>query len=85
MDKRKGEENQDFFLEIFCLKVRKNFAGNLSVLCFRIFGSEKCYGYERVDIKIFRTIFLVSQCGKGHFVGESLSVPLFLGFEKVCG
>ena len=45
-------------------------------------GSEKLYGYERVDIKIFRRVFFVSQCLKVP-VRESLSVLLVSGIEKL--
>ena len=50
---------------------------------FQIFsGIENVYGYEKVDIKIFRIVFCVSQCGKDHFVGESLRVSIILGIEN---
>ena len=85
MDKRGGRRIKIFSWKSFVSKCGKTSQGTFLCCVSEFFGSEKYYGYERVDIKIFRTVFLFSQCGKSHFKRESLSVPLFLGIEKVCG
>ena len=82
---REGE-CQGFPAKRFCLTVPKSFAGETFCAVFQIVsGSEKVYGYEKVDIKIFRKFFLSHSAEKVHFVGESLSVSLILGIEEVYG
>ena len=75
-----------FCQDFYCLTQQKSFLVVPFCAVFQIFsGSEKFYGYKRVDIKIFRIVFLSHSEEKVHFVGESFSVSLILGIEKVYG
>ena len=65
MDKRWGEEYQDFPSKTFCLTLPKNLAGE-SFSLSKISGIEKCYGKEREGgITIFRRNCFVSQIIQG--------------------
>ena len=56
-----------FCRDFCCLTQPKNFLRVPFCAVFQIIsGSEKVYGCERVEIKIFRIDF-VSKCGKGSF------------------
>ena len=61
-----------FWRDFCCLLHPKIFFCVPFCAVFQIFsGSEKVYGYERVDIKFFRIVFLAHSAENFHFVGES--------------
>ena len=74
----------DFSFKIFCLTVPKNFVGTLR--CIRKFRVAKNFMHERGGggggIKIFRRKFL-SHSAENLSRGESFSVAIFSGIEKV--
>ena len=79
---REGE-CQGFPAKRFCLTVPKSFAGETFCAVFQIVsGSEKVYGYEKVDIKIFRKFFFVSQCGKSSFRRGILKCFINFGYRR---
>ena len=84
MDK-KGGSIKIFPRNFFCLTEPKNFVGEpVCAVFLKPSDSEKVYGIEGGSIKIFRQNFLfVSQCRKFSGGGESFSVSLILGIEKV--
>ena len=78
---------RQYFLSRFLLSHAAENVLRCTLLCLvsYFFWWRKCLWIREGGYQDFPDKFFVSQCGKDHFVGESLSVSLILGNEKVYG